>query len=148
MTTFETGVRVERPIDEVFAYLSDPRNLPHWNSAVRAVWRTSGQAGEVRSTYVMRRELPRGRFQNELEVFAREHPVEFGIRTTSGPTPFVYQYRLFSEDGETRVQLSAAFQLDGAAALLGPLAGRAVKGGVDDNLAALKLILETSARLA
>jgi hypothetical protein len=34
--------------------------------------------------------------------------------------------------------------LDGAAALLGPLARRAVKKGVDDNFATLKRILEAA----
>jgi uncharacterized protein YndB with AHSA1/START domain len=36
MTGFETSVFIRRPIEEVFAYVSDPLNLPHWNSAVRA----------------------------------------------------------------------------------------------------------------
>jgi uncharacterized protein YndB with AHSA1/START domain len=39
--TFETEVRIARPIKEVFAYVSDPLNLPRWNSAVQAVRRTS-----------------------------------------------------------------------------------------------------------
>jgi uncharacterized protein YndB with AHSA1/START domain len=76
MTVFETSVRIARPIEEVFAYVSDPLNLTHWNSAVRAVWKTRGRESEVGSRYTMERELPRGGVQNELEVFAR------------GPTPF------------------------------------------------------------
>jgi uncharacterized protein YndB with AHSA1/START domain len=148
MTGFETRVVIRRPIEEVFAYVSDPLNLPHWNSAVRAVRKTSGRESEVGSTYTVERELPRGGVQNDLEVFAREQPAQFGIRTTSGPTPFTYHYGFSAADGQTVVQLDAVLQLDGPAALLGPLAGRAVKRGVDDNFAELKRILETSAPLA
>jgi uncharacterized protein YndB with AHSA1/START domain len=145
MTSFETSVRIDRPIEEVFAYVSDPLKFPHWNSAVQAVRQTRGRESEVGSTYTMERELPRGGVQNELEVFAREQPSEFSIRTTSGPTPFTYHYAFSEANGQTLVQLDAELELDGPAALLGPLAGRAVRRGVDDNFAELKRILEAPA---
>jgi ligand-binding SRPBCC domain-containing protein len=148
VTGFTTSVPVKRPLEEVFAFVSDPLNLPYWNSAVRAVWKTGGRESEVGSTYTMERELPSGRVQNELELLARKHPTEFGSRTTSGPTPFSYRYGFSAANGQTVVQLDAALELDGAAALLGPLVGRAVKHGVDDNLAELKRILETPVRQA
>jgi hypothetical protein len=92
--------------------------------------------------------LPSGRAQNELEIFAHEHPTEFAIRAMSGPTPFRYHYVFSGTNGETVVQLDAVVELEGAAGLLGPLAGRAVKRGVDDNFHELKRILETTPRLA
>jgi uncharacterized protein YndB with AHSA1/START domain len=30
MIEIHTGVRIERPIEEVFDYMSDPRNFPRW----------------------------------------------------------------------------------------------------------------------
>jgi uncharacterized protein YndB with AHSA1/START domain len=144
VTGFKASVRIKRPIDEVFAYVSDPLNFPRWNSAVRAVWQTHGRESAVGSKYTMERELPSAAVQNELELFAREHPTEFGIRTTSGPTPFTYRYGFAAANGQTVVQLDAVLVRDGATALLGPLVGRAVKRGVDDNFAELKRILETS----
>ena len=142
MTSFEASVRIARPLDEVFAFTSDPLNLPRWNSAVRAVRQTRGRDRAVDSTYAMERELPTGRVHNDLEVFAHEHPSRFGIRTTSGPTPFAYQYGFAHENGETVVRLNAALELSGAKGLLATVATRAVKHGANDNLAALKRILE------
>ena len=142
MITFKTSVRIERPIEEVFAYISDPLSFPRWNSAVQAVRNTSQPEGEVGARYVMERELPTGRAENELGIVASERPREFVIRTTSGPTPFVYRYSFASENGETVVELDAAFELGGVAALVAPLARRAVREGVDDNFATLKMILE------
>jgi hypothetical protein len=142
VTRLTTSVRIGCPLDEVFAFVSEPLNFPRWNSAVRAVRKTRGRDGEMGSTYTMERELPRGSVQNELEVFARRLPIEFGIRTTSGPTPFSYRYRFSTANGQALVELDAVLELDGPAALLGPLAGRAVKRGVDDNFAELKRILE------
>jgi hypothetical protein len=57
---FETSVRIERAVDEVFDYVSDPRNFPRRSSAVQAVSVTSGE-GDPGSTYLMERELPGGR---------------------------------------------------------------------------------------
>jgi uncharacterized protein YndB with AHSA1/START domain len=135
--TFETDVRIERPIEDVFAYVSDPANFLHWNSAVKAV-----RASEPGSTYVMERRLPSGRAVNELTIVALDRPTEFAIRTTSGPTPFSYVYRFSAENGETVVRLDAEVELEGVASLLPQLARRAVKKGVDDNFATLKAILE------
>jgi uncharacterized protein YndB with AHSA1/START domain len=70
---FETEVRIERTVDEVFDYVSDPRNFPRWNSAVQAVSVTSGE-GDSGSTYLMERELPGGGAQNELEILDRDRP--------------------------------------------------------------------------
>jgi carbon monoxide dehydrogenase subunit G len=143
--TFETSVRIGRPIEDVFAFVSDPRQFPRWNSAVQTVHITSGETGELGSTYSMERELPTGRAENELEVFAHKHPSELGIRTTSGPTPFVYDYRFVSENGATVVRLDAKVDMPGVAAVLGPLVARRVKRGVDANFAALKRIVEEAA---
>lgn len=142
---FETSVRIERPVEEVFDYVSDPAAFPRWNSAVQAVRVTSAESGRVGSTYSMERELPSGRVANELEIVAHERPRAFAIRTTSGPTPFVYRYRFSPDDGATIVQLDAEVDLAGAAALVAPLARVAVKRGVDDNFAALKAVLEATA---
>jgi uncharacterized protein YndB with AHSA1/START domain len=139
---FETSVRIARPIEEVFAYVSDPGHFPAWNSAVEAVQRPSVGEGGVGSTYAMQRKLPSGSAENEFEIVVFEQPREFAIRTTSGPTPFDYRYRFSPEDGATVVHLSAEVELGGVAALAGPLGRRFVTRGVDENLAALKYILE------
>jgi carbon monoxide dehydrogenase subunit G len=139
---FETSVRIERPADEVFDYVSDPIEFPRWNSAVQSVRETSPGKDGGGATYLMERELPSGRAESGLEVLERNRPREFTIRTTSGPTPFTYRYRFTDEGGATIVELAAEVELGGVAGALGPLASRAVKRGVDSNFADLKRILE------
>jgi ligand-binding SRPBCC domain-containing protein len=143
--SFEASVRIERPIEEVFAFVSDPTQFPRWNSAVEAVHGAPGAGGGLGSTYSMQRVLPAGRVENRLEVFSRDYPAEFGIRTTSGPTPFVYRYRFARDGAGTVVHLDASVELPGVAAVLGPLAARGVRRGVDANFAALKRTLEAGA---
>ena len=140
---FETSVRIERPIEAVFDYVSEPVNFPRWNSAVQSVQETSAGAEGVGATYRMERELPDGRAENDLEVVEVNRPSLFVIRTTSGHTPFQYRYVLADEEGGTLLQLAAEVELGGLAGALGPLASRVVKRGVDSNFADLKRILES-----
>jgi uncharacterized protein YndB with AHSA1/START domain len=138
---FSCSVSIPRPVEDVYALVSDPLQLWRWNSAVDAVRPRSGSPGEVGSTFVMERELPGGRAEDEVEVLVREPPREFAMRTTSGPTPFVYRYR-FSPDGDgTRLELDAAVELQGVAGRLDGLAKRAVTRGVAANLRTLRGIL-------
>ena len=141
---FETSVRIDRPVEEVFDYVSDPSTYPRWNSAVQSVQETSAGADGIGAIYSMERELPSGAAHNELEVVEVNRPSLFVIRTTSGPTPFLYRYVLADEAGATLLQLAAEVELGGLAGALGPLASRAVKRGVDSNFADLKRILESS----
>ena len=147
MIAFETSTRISRPIEEVFAYVSDPRNFPHWNSAVRSVRKTSAGERGTGSTYLMERDLPTGRAVNGLETVVSERPREFAIRATMGPTPFLYRYRFSAVNDETIVRLAAEVELPGAAALVPQLARRVIKKGVDDNFATLKRILEAHRRV-
>jgi uncharacterized protein YndB with AHSA1/START domain len=140
---FETSVRIERPAEEVFDYVSDPTMYPRWNSAVQSVRETSPGADGLGATYRMERDLPGGRAENDLEVVEVNPPSLFVIRTTSGPTPFTYRYVLADEQGATLLELAAEVELGGLAGALGPLASRAVKRGVDSNFADLKRILES-----
>jgi uncharacterized membrane protein len=140
MIVVDRKIRIGRDIDEVFTYVANPENLPEWNSAVTDV-RPANQP-----KYVMTRQLPTGAATNELEVVASEFPSRFAIETTSGPTPFHYEYR-FSGDGDvTSLELHARADLGPAANLLGPLARRGLASGIQANLEILKAILESRAR--
>jgi hypothetical protein len=72
---------------------------------------------------------------------ASQPPRQFAIRTTAGPTPFLYRYRFSAENGETVVKLEAEVELPGAVAFLPQLARRLAKKGVNDNFATLKQLL-------
>jgi carbon monoxide dehydrogenase subunit G len=131
MISIQTGIRIARPRGDVFALLADPHRFPLWHSAVTAV----EGAGP---SYVIHRTLPTGPATNELVVVAREAPELFTVRTASGPTPFVYEYRLREDAGGTLVELDARVELGP----LGRLAARGVKRGIDANLATLRDALE------
>src|SRR4051794_29994323 len=132
-----TAVRVERPLEEVFAYVREPRNLPVWNSAV-----TNVREGSAGGSYVMERDLPGGTTVDDLEVVDLLPGAEVTLRTTSGPSPFVYRIRLTTNDGATVVTADVDASFGRAAELAGPLATQLFKRGVQSNLRTLKRALE------
>jgi hypothetical protein len=134
-----TDVHIQRPLDEVFRYVADPRNLPVWNSAVTDVRERVGTPG---STYVLERDLPSGKAINELEVIAPDPGREFSLRTTSGPTPLAYRIHFAALGGATVITVDAEAALGRVAELAAPLARRLVRRGIDSNLATLKRVLE------
>ena len=129
--TFTTTITIDRPIADVFARVADPTGFPDWNSAVESVQPVG------RGRYVMRRRLPSGPAVNDLEVVERQAPTAFTVRTTSGPTPFVYRYAFAPAGDGTVVTLRGEVEVPAWAAL----AKHAVRRGVDANLAALRAIL-------
>jgi uncharacterized protein YndB with AHSA1/START domain len=142
MTHFKTTVEIARARDTVFAYVSDPRHFPAWNAAVERVVPLDDATPAAGGRYVMQRRLPTGAATNELEIVTMQPPKELTIRTTSGPTPFLYRYEFTTTGPGTLVRLYAHVRVDGAASLLGPLAAQAIKRGVNANLATLRDILE------
>jgi uncharacterized protein YndB with AHSA1/START domain len=142
MTRFETTVAIARARDAVFAYLADPRHFPSWNSAVESVVPLTDATPAAGGRYVMQRLLPTGAATNELEIVTLRPPKELAIRTTSGPTPFLYRYQFATTAAGTLVRLHAEVRVGGTDSLLAPLAAQAIKHGVNANLATLRDILE------
>jgi len=139
MTRFETTVAIARARDAVFAYVADPRHFPAWNSAVESVVPLYDATSAAGGRYVMQRQLPCGAATNGLEIVTLRPPEVLAIRTTSGPTPFVYRYEFATTGAGTLVRLYADVRGGGAASLL---AAQAIKRGVNANLATLRDILE------
>ena len=142
MTRFETTVTITRARDAVFAYTADPRHFPAWNSAVESVVPLHDATPAAGARYVMQRQLPSGTATNELEIVTSRPPEQLTIRTTTGPTPFLYRYEFAATGAGTLVKLYADVALGGAASLLGPLAAQAIRRGVNANFATLRDILE------
>jgi carbon monoxide dehydrogenase subunit G len=108
----------------------------------RVVPRLAG-APVAGSRYAMSRRLPQGDVDDELEVVAIDPPRELVLRTIGGATPFTYRYTLSPRNGGgTLLRVVAEIELGPIAELVGPWARRAVRQGIDDNLRALRAILD------
>ena len=88
----ELTVEIARTPEEVFAYLTDVSNLPHWQSGVHAARLVGPPAAGALihgSRHMLGREL-----HTSLEIEEYERPRLFTLRALSSPVPFSVRHEL------------------------------------------------------
>jgi len=143
---FEIQINIARPIGEVFATLARIEDSPLWYSAVKSVDRLHPGSVGVGTHFRFRRTLGGDDAYNKIEVTAYDPDQELELSSISGPTPFVYRYRLDpAANNATHLRLDGVISgegLGGPMALLRPLAESFFRRGMIDNLESLKRLIE------
>lgn len=123
MRPFTLSIDIDRPVEEVFAYVTDTARLHEWQAGVVEVRRDGPlQAG---SRLIEVRQGPGGRRVEQIvEVAAYDPPHVFDLRIVDGPVEVHGDHRFESRDGGTRVEVTAHGRLPGAKRLLRPLLPR------------------------
>ena len=138
MLEFENTIRIDRPLDEVFAFLSDFENTPKWNYYVLEVRQLSERPIGIGTTYHQVRKTDQQDFR--IIEFEPNHTVAVKTLPQSSPS-FERRFTLYEEGDTTRIR--DQWKLDtGRPAVLERLARRRVKSAVAENLAKLKELLE------
>jgi carbon monoxide dehydrogenase subunit G len=117
----EVVVDIDRPPEDVYAYLTDVSNLPKWQSGVHSARREGSQIHESR--HMLGREL-----HTTLEIEEEDPPRVFALRAVNSPVPFSVRHELEPSGGGTRLTVTGegdAGMLPGFAA--GIMARRAEK---------------------
>ena len=138
MPEFENTIRIERPVEEVFAFLSDFENIPKWNYYVLEVRQLSENPIGVGTTYHQIRKTDEQDFR--IIEFEPNHTVAVKTLPQSSPD-LEMRFTLYEEGGTTRIR--DEWKLDTRRpAILERLARGRVKSAVAENLAKLKELLE------
>ena len=138
MLEFENTIPIDRPIDEVFAFLSDFENIPKWNYYVLEVRQLSESPIGIGTTYHQVRKSDQQDFR--IIEFEPNHTVVVKTLPQSSPS-FERRFTLYEEGDTTRI--GDQWKLDtGRPAVLERLARGRVKSAVAENLARLKELLE------
>lgn len=143
MTTYiENVIRIERPREEVFAFLGDLENLPFWDPAIEVIWKTSPSAVGVGTTYRQIRSAPERR-EVALEVTAFDPPRRLIVDGDIGPVRARIGFAL--EVAAEATRLTNWVELEPPSIIsrdVVPLAASQIKAEVASNLELLKRILE------
>jgi len=141
---FTNTVSIERPVHEVFAYVSDLRNVPAWNDAIAETRQVNDGPVHVGTTYRQLRTVP-SRSEEMLEVTALEPDRRFAVRGDLGPFTGTLTYELEEVGGVTRLTNTADLEAHGVLRLAGAVATGRVREAVGANLGKLKELLERDA---
>jgi len=143
---FEGTTVIDRPIEEVFAFLSDGTNDPKFRPRVLEIAKaTDGPVG-VGTTYKSTVKDAGVKTQREFKVTEFEPPTK--IRWAEISTNQVMApeggYDLAAEGNRTRVTVYNVLEGRGIGKLFAPLALRAARKGADDFAASIKAAVEAS----
>jgi carbon monoxide dehydrogenase subunit G len=138
MLEFENTVRIDRPVAEVFAFLSDFGNIPKWNYNVLEVRQVSDGPIGIGTIYHQVRKTD----QQNFSVTEFDYNRQVAVKTVPQSAPGLeMRFTLYSEGGTTRVR--DEWKLDTRLpALLESLGAQRIKSAVAGNLTKLKVLLE------
>jgi uncharacterized protein YndB with AHSA1/START domain len=121
-------VTIDRPIEEVFAYLSDGHNDRHWRSGVVEVERTSPTLGEG-TTYRQVVEGPGGRrVPADYRITRYSPPDELAFQVTAGPARPAGRFQLAEAGpGRTAVTFSLDLKPTGLLRLMSPMIAKTMR---------------------
>jgi uncharacterized protein YndB with AHSA1/START domain len=136
----DAGTTIARPIEDVFDYLSDPRNEPDWLPGATAVEKTNDAPLGLGSTFVGHYDRA-GRVELELVEFDRPHRVTF--RAHSKIVDFDDTVELTGTAIGTRLQAKMTAEPRGPMRLVAPLMAKTMRRQFSTNWEHLKHKLET-----
>jgi uncharacterized membrane protein len=143
MASAEGSITINRPVQDVFAFVANKENDPRWSPSIVEVQRVSGD-GTVGSKYRQVIKVPgRGQVPTEVEVTSYDPGRRYAFHGTEGPVKPEGSFDFADEGGATRVTFKLDAQLSGPAKLMGPMIGKGMKSEVE-ALDRLKQILETA----
>ena len=103
MIKIEHSVVINRPVEEVFAYATDPANLPQWQtSALEA--RVDGPMQTGATGSIVRKFLGR-RMESTVQFDEYEPPRKFALQAKSGPVPFRVRQTYEPEGAGVRINV-------------------------------------------
>jgi carbon monoxide dehydrogenase subunit G len=141
MALFENTVIIQRPVEDVFAFLADFQNIPKWNYAIVETTKVSPGPVGVGTTYHQTRSVP-SRSEERFEVTAFEPASHLEVQGQIGPFRAKISYLLESTGSGTRLRNPVELESSGWSTLVAPLATSRVKRAVAANLDTLKQLLE------
>ena len=143
---FEGTALIERPIEEVFAFLADGENDRKFSPRVLEIAKTTDGPAGVGTVYASTVKDAGVKTQREFKLTEFEPSTKIRWTELSKNSITVPEggYDLAPADGGTKLTVFNEFEGHGLGKLLLPLALRSARKGADDFAAAIKKAVEAS----
>ena len=142
MIRLDKTVQINKPIAEVFAFVSDFANDARWQADLISSEKTSSGPLAVGSTGSFATKIMGKEMKSEVQVTAYDPPKRFAAKTTGGPVQIELTNTFEEKDGGTQV----AVHMQGEAAGFFKVAEGLLQKEIDKtftrDLAKLKEVME------
>ncbi len=144
MVKVEKDIFIRRPIGEVFAYMSDLRHAPEWQSGLLEMRQTTEGPMSVGTRFVGVRRFLGRKMESSMEIVEYEPNAKMVWKTISGPTPFETSWRFESTAEGTQVIWNLEVEV-GFFGLAEPLIAAGISRDAEAGFGTLKDLLESRA---
>jgi carbon monoxide dehydrogenase subunit G len=143
---FEATTRVDRPIEEVFAFLADGENDPKFSPRVLEIRKTTDGPPGVGTVYASTVKDAGMKTKREFKLTEFEPPrrIRWAEVSKNVVTASEGGYDLEPDGAGTRVTIHNVLEGHGLGKLIAPLALRSARKGADDFGRAIKAAIESS----
>ena len=140
MIELKNEIVIERPREEVFAFVSTFENVPKWNHYILKVTKTSdGPTGEGSTFHQVRKTE-----EQDFRVITYKPNRELAVESIGSSSPQFKRHVTFESEGEDATRVTDEWKMDmSRSALIEHLEAREVESAVRKNLEKLKELLET-----
>src|SRR4051794_20802391 len=143
---FEGTTVIDRPIEEVFAFLADGENDPKFSPRVLEISKTTDGPPGVGTVYKSTVKDAGMKTQREFKITEFEPPtrIRWAEQSENAITAPEGGYDLAPEGTGTRMTIHNVLERHGFGKLIAPLALRSARNGADDFAASIKRAVEAS----
>lgn len=145
MAKFEINLVINRPIEEVFAFISNPENLLRWRAGTLDIKKDPSVPLGVGSVVRGRFTFLGRPFDGNLEIILHEPHRRYATRLIEGPFPLEARYTLEPAGNGTDLTLVIEGEPGGFFKLAEPLLVSLAKRSYEADLNNLKEMLEAQA---
>ncbi len=142
MINLDLGVLIDKPVKEVFAFVTNPNNMSKWNTAVISLEQITPGAVGMGTKFKNVGEMLGRRIEGEMQVITFEPDSKYGFQMNAGPMQVNVNLSFKTVGTGTKLNLNAQGNPAGVFKLAeGVMQGR-VKAMMEENLSRLKSVLE------
>ena len=140
----EKIINIRRPIEEVFAYVSDPQNGPQWQPELLEVRRiTKGPLG-IGTQFTSARKIMGQKMETSVELTAYEPNSKVALKSTSGAVLPFEQLSLFESTAEgTKLTTTIELHPGSDMAQAAPMLAESLRQEMATDFDGLKKLLES-----
>ena len=142
MIRVEKSGIIERPVEEVFAYIGDQTNTPQWQAGLVEVRRTTEGPIGVGTKHTFVRTFMGRRMEADNEYVAFEPNRRIAFKTTSGPVRVEASYVFEAVPAGTKVTSTVEMDASGFLSLAEPLIAAGLRREMKAAIPVLKDLLE------
>ena len=143
MHTFEVTTFINRPVQEVFDFMTNPANSAKWqNGTESSKWASEGPVRVGSIVHSVGRLLGR-EFVIDAEITQWNPPSLWGLKASNGPLKFEGLNKFESKDGGTLVIQSFQGEIGGFFKVAEGLAIKQLQKQLETDGKTLKTLLET-----